>query len=196
MKALQSLFEEVVQVHETTKQHIREFEANLNSLLDNSVIGAKPYYSLDELEAYFKSKCIQEVKTEEEKINRITRTLYEEFIRFHLGMGSSPLSSMSDPYRQVFVQEGLRSEETASIDTYKLQNEYITYTKKFAGVIEAMYKILKRDEAIEEYVKSELERTYRLLSEGDTSKIYPVDKSVSETTARLIEELEKAYDAM
>lgn len=196
LKALQSLFAEVVQIHEATKQHIREFEANLNSLLDSSHWSAKPYHSLDELEAGFKSRCIQGVENEEEKIAKIRTTLYEDFIKFHTGIGMSLLSSISDPYRRVFSQQGLRTEGTESIATYKLKNEYIAYTKKFAGVIEVMYKILKRDEAVEDYIRKELEITYRLLSEGDTSLIYPVDKSVSETTARLIEELERAYDAM
>ena len=141
LKALQSLFGEFVQVNEATKQHIREFESNLNSSLDGSSIGAKPYHSLDELEAYFKRKCLQEAKTEEEKLKRIRETLHEEFIKFHPGMGSSLLSSIADPYRQVFQQQGLRNESERET-MYKLENEYIAYTKKFAGVIEAMYRLL------------------------------------------------------
>lgn len=125
----------------------------------------RPYHSQAELEESFKRNCLRPSKDEEEKIKHIKETIYEHFIKFHLGMGFSTLSYLSDRPRYIFEQG-------------ELQNEWIDYSKKFAGVIEALYRILKGDEAVEEYVEKELERTYRILSDGDTSGIWPVTKSV------------------
>lgn len=190
LKALADIFKDVIQIHESTKQHIGEFEAKIKSLIGNGSV-RKPYHDLETLETYFREKCLRDVKTEEEKLHKIRINLYEEFIRFHLSMGTSLLSSLADRGRYIFKQE-----PTTNDRMYTLQNEWIDHSKKFAGVIEAIYRLLKRDEAIEGYVQKELERTYGILSEGDTSKLYPVTESVSENTARMIRELEKAYDQM